>query len=87
MRSSGRYLTGIKHWLHDVAKTLNIEISEWRTDYAPNVHQQRDGSSCGVFVLAFADLLTSDLPLDNFSQNDVDLFRKKNCLDILNTIP
>ena len=87
MKSSGRYLTGIKRWLHDEAETLNIDIGEWRTDYAPNVPQQDDGTSCGVFVLAVADLLASDLPLDNFSQNDVDLFRKKICLDILNIIP
>ena len=81
-----RYLTGMNKWLHDEAKKLNIDIGEWITIYAPNVPRQYDSTSCGVYVLAIADLLASDLPLNNFSHLDVNEFRKKICLDILNII-
>ena len=89
MEAYYRYVTGVKDWLSDVAKMMNVafEIAEWKAVYTPKVPKQDDNTSCGVFALAFADLLSSDLPLDNFSQKDVDQFRKKICLDILNIIP
>jgi Ulp1 family protease len=46
--------------------------------------QQKDGYACGVFVSAFANLLTDDIPLEKFHQGHENNFRRKLCLDILN---
>jgi len=83
-----RYMNGILEWIRDEARTKgglpNFDINQWTTVKSPrDLPKQRDCNSCGVFVLAFAALLTDDIPLTNFSQDVADLFRRKICLDIL----
>jgi sentrin-specific protease 1 len=53
-------------------------------DWLPQQHSNKQNNTCcGVFVCAFADLLTDDIPLTNFSINEVPHFRNKICLNIL----
>jgi Ulp1 family protease len=91
MGNSGkRYLNGVRKWIQDVAEQLlgiqNFDINSWITERSPkDLPQQTDGCSCGVFLCAFANLLTDDIPLDRFHANYVNDFRRKLCLDILNT--
>jgi Ulp1 family protease len=84
-----RYLNGVKKWIADVAKQLlgiqNYDINSWKTEFSPkDLPQQEDHFSCGVFMCAFANLLTDDIPLGKFSREHLTFFRRKLCLDILN---
>lgn len=67
----------LKRWLHaEVDARLGKDeaadwrVSQWRTALDPNQPQQKDGGSCGVFVLAAADFLSLGAPLD-LSQMDI----------------
>jgi Ulp1 family protease len=44
--------------------------------------QQYNGYDCGVFISMFADFISEDIPLLNFNQSDMPLFREKICLHI-----
>ena len=87
-KQAKRYLNGVRLWIQNEAKASkspDFDIKQWRTVLSPaDLPQQSDSCSCGVFVSAFAALLTDDIPLDKFSQDVEDVFRKKLCLDILN---
>ena len=83
-----RYLNGVRKWIQDVAVELevqNFDIDSWITEFSPqDLPRQRDSFSCGVFLCAFANLLTDDIRLGNFSEEHLTFFRRKLCLDILN---
>ena len=84
-----RYMEGALQWIQDEARTKggppNFDIKLWTTVKSPaNLPQQSDCNSCGVFASAFAALLTDDIPLNNFTQDYANFFRRKIFLDILN---
>ena len=88
-----RYLHGALRWISDVATDLkkdndlqrDVSIESWTLQDSPvNLPQQKDAYACGVFVSAFANLLTDDIPLENFHHRHENNFRRKLCLDILN---
>ena len=88
-----RYLHGALRWISDVATDLkkdndlqrDVSIESWILQDSPvNLPQQKDAYACGVFVSAFANLLTDDIPLEKFHHRHENNFRRKLCLDILN---
>ncbi len=88
-RIAERYMLGALQWIQDEAHTKggppNFDIKQWTTVKSPeNLPQQSDTNSCGVFVSAFAALLTDDISLNKFTQDYANFFRRKICLDILN---
>ncbi len=44
--------------------------------------QQFNSFDCGVFISMFADFILEDIPLINFNQSDIPMFREKICLHI-----
>ncbi|XP_017088110.2 uncharacterized protein Ulp1 isoform X2 [Drosophila bipectinata] len=58
-----------------------FDTSCFRIESMPDVPQQTNGSDCGVFSCTFAEYITRDRPF-NFSQEDMDYFRKKMVLEI-----
>ena len=87
MASKGtRYLNGALQYLQDESikrNGANFNLNEWElistTDKVP---QQENGFDCGVFTIMYADFITDDLPL-KFSQNEMPLFRRKICANVL----
>lgn len=82
-----RYMGGALNYLHDEAKRLKYEDfnpNEWTL--VPTVFedtpQQGNGFDCGTFTITFADFISDNLPL-SFSQNNMPLFRKKICANVL----
>ena len=77
---ASRYLNGAIRWIKDVANDLQIDvfINRWITEESPvDLPQQDDSYACGVFVCAFANLLTDDIPLIRFQQSHENSFRRK----------
>ena len=84
-----KYLELTKCWILDEANAQmlqNFDIDEWETT-SVRVPQQKDSSACGVFLIAFADLISNEIPLHDFSHKYEDQLRRKICLDILNKNP
>ena len=87
MASKGtRYLNGALRYLHDESiKTSesNFDPYEWELiSTGDQIPQQENGFDCGVFSIMYADFITDDLPLI-FSQDQMPMFRKKICANIL----
>jgi len=84
--SCSKYLNGALRYLGDEAGRLGRGFlpDEWElvpTDLN-NTPQQQNGYDCGVFTIMFTDFLTDNLSLA-FSQEDMHLFRKKICANII----
>jgi len=67
----------LKQWLHNelevrLGRDAASEwgVSKWDVVLDPHLPRQKDGGSCGVFVLAAADLFSLGLPL-TFTQADI----------------
>jgi len=81
-----RYLNAARRFLRDEAEKLgnkSFNHDEW--DLIPTLDdtpQQHNGTDCGVFTVMFADFITDNLPLQ-FSQQNIELFRRKICANIL----
>lgn len=81
-----KYLEGALQYLVDEADKINyyFDKNDWTLiSYADGLPSQENGYDCGVYIMMYADFITDNLPLV-FSQEHIDLFRKKICLNILN---
>jgi sentrin-specific protease 1 len=87
MRGKGEFYTdALLRWIQDEAVTrgLNINMEEWTTySRSHEIPQQGNGFDCGVFTIIAADFLSDNLPL-LYSQSDMESFRLKIILRILN---
>jgi Ulp1 family protease len=87
MRGKGAFYTdALFRWIQDEAVTrgLNINMEEWTTySRSHEIPQQGNGFDCGVFTIIAADFLSDNLPL-LYSQSDMESFRLKIILRILN---
>ena len=75
----------LKSWIIDEAKNKLDETwdpDEWIEDYPKNIPLQKNGCDCGVFMIKYADYLSSDAELA-FSQKHMEYFRKRMVSDIL----
>lgn len=80
------YLVGALRYMENEASIYGHEFDcdEWELiSYDRGLPTQENSYDCGVFVIMYADYISSGLPL-TFTQHHVDLFRKKMCLHILN---
>jgi Ulp1 family protease len=82
-----KYIDALLKYLQDEANDKNkseIIAGEWDlvTCDTPTTPQQFNSYDCGVFVLMFADFIMQNIPLVNFNQSDIPMFRKKICLHI-----
>jgi Ulp1 family protease len=83
------YLNAVLRYVGDTARKLrntDFRKSEWVT-IPGNISiketpRQYNGYDCGVFVIMYVDFLTDRLPL-HFSEDDMPLFRKKICANVL----
>jgi len=68
---------------HKDKKKKEIDLSDW-TDYTPSdIPHQRNGYDCGVFMCKYADYVSKNQGF-TFGQNQMQYFRKRLVLDILN---
>jgi len=64
-------------------KNVDIDLSKWQ-DYTPHdIPHQQNGYDCGVFMCAYAECVSRDDAFF-FSQRDMEVIRKRMCLEILN---
>eukprot|EP00741_Cyanophora_paradoxa_P025086 tig00000342_g24214.t1 len=85
----------LRRWLQDEhkdKKNADLDLSQWRnvSPSSSRVPSQTDGNSCGVFACMFADYAsTGDEGLmvgggpDAFSQGDMQYFRRRIALEII----
>eukprot|EP00615_Pteridomonas_danica_P003848 CAMPEP_0114343998 /NCGR_PEP_ID=MMETSP0101-20121206/11072_1 /TAXON_ID=38822 ORGANISM="Pteridomonas danica, Strain PT" /NCGR_SAMPLE_ID=MMETSP0101 /ASSEMBLY_ACC=CAM_ASM_000211 /LENGTH=88 /DNA_ID=CAMNT_0001479091 /DNA_START=1218 /DNA_END=1484 /DNA_ORIENTATION=- len=80
-------MRGIERFIESQSVSINSdhEVTEWTKEEADTsvVPQDTSHSDCGVFVCAYANLLSADEPL-NFSQNDIPVIRRRIAFDLLN---
>ncbi|XP_017043268.2 sentrin-specific protease 1 [Drosophila ficusphila] len=63
-------------------RNLPFNISGFRIEKAKHMPRQTNSNDCGVFSCMVAEFITRDAPL-NFTQSDMDYFRRKMALEIL----
>ena len=89
LASTGRaYLNRLLRYLRDEANDKNhpgFNAREWKlvTCDVATTPQQNNGYDCGVFITMFADFISDGIPLLNFSQSDIPMFREKICSHII----
>jgi len=64
-------------------KKADFDFIGWENFTPKNIPHQRNGYDCGVFMCKFADFISRNKPF-NFSQKNMQYFRKRMVLDILN---
>ena len=75
----------LKRWIVDEAKNKldeDWDPDEWEECYPKKIPLQKNGCDCGVFMIKFAEYLSSGAELA-FSQNHMDYFRARLVSDIL----
>lgn len=75
----------LKRWICDEAKNKLDEEwdpDEWEECYPKSIPLQKNGCDCGVFMIKYAEYLSSDAELA-FSQKHMDYFRDRLVSDIL----
>ena len=82
-----KYIDALLKYLQHEANNKNkpeIITAEWElvTCDIATTPQQNNSNDCGVFILMFADFILENIPLINFNQSDIPMFRKKICLHI-----
>ena len=78
-------MKNLKRWIVDEAKNkLNEDWDpdEWEEYYPKNIPLQKNGCDCGVFMIKFAEYLSSGAELA-FSQKHMDYFRFRLVSDML----
>eukprot|EP00170_Pyropia_yezoensis_P001337 contig_5912_g1341 len=82
------YVPALRQWLQDEADqrlgaddVVEWDIPAWQVLTDSSLPRQRDGSSCGVFVLAVADCLATGTPA-TFTQEDVPVLRQRLALSL-----
>jgi sentrin-specific protease 1 len=73
------YMESLLRWLKDVG----IKTSDWKCVGVRDIPQQNNGSDCGMFTILFCDFLSDDLPMA-FSQKEINHYRKKTVIKLLN---
>jgi len=68
---------------HKDKKKTDIDLSGWSLEIVRNAPQQCNGYDCGAFTCQFADCVSLDVPVSNFSQHDLPFIRKRITLEIL----
>jgi sentrin-specific protease 1 len=88
--SNGRlYLQRILEWVIDEASTkkgVTLQPSDWKLiSHRNGIPQQQNKFDCGTFVIACADALSDDLPLNEttYNQERMPIWRQKIAVDIL----
>ncbi len=81
------YIKLLLKYLNDEANDKKIQgfnAAEWTlvTCNQVTTPKQLNGYDCGVFISMFADFILEDIPLINFNQSDIPLFRERMCLHI-----
>ncbi|XP_026470458.1 sentrin-specific protease-like [Ctenocephalides felis] len=64
-------------------KKIPLDTSTWTKEIVKDIPQQENGYDCGVFSCMFAEYICRGAKID-FSQNDMEYFRKKMHLEIVN---
>jgi len=83
------YLEQILNWVIDEALTkkgVALQSSDWKLiSSCKLIPQQHNGFDCGTFVIACADALSDDLPLNEstYNQGRMPFWRQKIAVDIL----
>jgi len=82
-----KYIEALLKYLEDEAIDKNKErINAYEWNLVPcdvaTTPQQLNSIDCGVFITMFADFILEDIPIINFSQPDIPMFREKMCLHI-----
>jgi Ulp1 family protease len=82
-----KYIKALMKYLSDEAIDKNkerINNDDWNlvTCDIATTPQQFNGFDCGVFITMFADFILEDIPIINFNQSDIPMFRDKICLHI-----
>ena len=83
-----RYLDAIMEWVKDTGQystkpQVHVEKKEWDLIHVSDLPQQGNGYDCGMFLCMFSDFLSDDVPLNVFSQADMEHFRQKIGTDII----
>jgi len=82
-----KYIEALLKYLEDEANDKNkerINADDWTLVPcdAVTTPQQLNSIDCGVFITMFADFILEDIPIINFNQSDIPMFREKMCLHI-----
>ena len=82
-----KYIDVLLQYMEDEARDKNktrIITDDWNLVRCDGLTtpQQLNGFDCGVFTTMFADFILDDIPLINFNQSDIPMFREKMCLHI-----
>jgi Ulp1 family protease len=76
-----KYLEAAQRWIVDEAKAkknMIIDPNEYKlVKKQLSMPQQNNGYDCGVFSTMCADYLSDDLPLNCYSQTEMNMFRVK----------
>ncbi|CEG79415.1 hypothetical protein RMATCC62417_13889 [Rhizopus microsporus] len=64
-------------------KKTPYDTSDWTLESPQNIPKQGNAYDCGVFTCAFAERISRQKPLD-FTQNDMNLIRRRMVINILN---
>eukprot|EP00899_Mesostigma_viride_P004751 jgi/Mesvir1/14277/Mv09709-RA.1 len=60
-----------------------LDVSKWERRFVTGIPQQNNGYDCGVFMVKFADFVSRDKE-PRFSWKDMDYFRQRLVLELLN---
>ncbi|PNT71664.1 ubiquitin-like-specific protease 1A [Brachypodium distachyon] len=62
---------------HTNAIWTDFKVSTWKRKFIRGLPQQRDGSSCGLFMLKFMENWLGEKLQERFTQRQIDTFRKE----------
>eukprot|EP00658_Telonema_sp_P-2_P084772 TRINITY_DN9505_c0_g1_i1.p1 TRINITY_DN9505_c0_g1~~TRINITY_DN9505_c0_g1_i1.p1 ORF type:complete len:593 (-),score=76.11 TRINITY_DN9505_c0_g1_i1:192-1970(-) len=83
-------LEHLRRWICDESQDKlkrEMDLSQW-TNYIPtDIPHQQNGYDCGMFALKYAQCVALDLELETmpFSQRDIQDFRRRAILEMMNT--
>lgn len=87
LTSNKKCLDLLKEYLNKESldkKQKPYDASDWKLESVKNIPQQQNLNDCGVFVCTFAEYLAANRKF-NFTQKDIDYFRKKITYEILHS--